>query len=539
MEIERVERVDHHGIVAGVIKDLGLIERIDFLLGRHPDEKITTGEAVAGMIINGLGFTDRPMTLTPQFFENCPLNLLFREGIEANDFNRFKLGRSLDEIYEFGCSTLFADLANKSCEKEGIDRRFGHLDSTTFSLTGQYFEDSDENAIKITHGYSKDHRPDLKQVVLELLVSQEGGVPLIAKAWDGNTSDNEIFNSRSKALVEALKNSEDPVYLIADSKLYSANNAESLKKLPFITRIPETISSVSEKIKESWKNTTEWLGHKGEKKYQEFTLDHYNISQRWIVVYSEAARNRIQITIAKKVEKEKEKIQKELFHLRAERFECLEDAKRELSKKSKKWEYHELDQLNIEEIKKYIGKGRPKVGVSADKVVYQVNAGFRKKEEAINNFIEEGSCYVLGTNIGKNNLSAKEIIDHYSEQQVVERGFRFLKDPLFFTSSLFIKKQSRIEAMLMVMTLALLVYSIAERRLRHILKKNNATLPNQINKQVQNPTLRWVFQLLDGVCRIKTSVNGVVSYIWTGLTELRPKLLKLLGNSVKDIYQIS
>jgi transposase len=71
-----VERLDHLGVVASVIKDLGIVEMVDARLGRHDQEEISTGEAVAGMILNGLGFSDRPLTLTPQFFANKPLDLL-------------------------------------------------------------------------------------------------------------------------------------------------------------------------------------------------------------------------------------------------------------------------------------------------------------------------------------------------------------------------------------------------------------------------------------------------------------------------------
>ncbi len=76
------------------------------------------------------------------------------------------------------------------------------------------------------------------------------------------------------------------------------------------------------------------------------------------------------------------------------------------------------------------------------------------------------ACFVLGTNIGTSELSDAEVIAAYKGQSSVEGGFRFLKDPLFFVSSLFVKKPSRIEGLLMVMTLALLVYSVAQRRLR-------------------------------------------------------------------------
>jgi hypothetical protein len=84
-------------LIVAVIKDLGLIDMID--PRRVPDhqEMITPGEAVAGMILNGLGCAHRPLSLTPRFFASKPLDLLCREGIEAEMFHRFKLGRTLDE----------------------------------------------------------------------------------------------------------------------------------------------------------------------------------------------------------------------------------------------------------------------------------------------------------------------------------------------------------------------------------------------------------------------------------------------------------
>ena len=97
-----VERLDHLGIIAGVIKDLKIIEFIDEKLGIYEGESLSAGETVAGMIINGLGFSNKPMSLTPLFFEHILLPLLFRENVKADDFNRFKLGRILG-----GVSTLW------------------------------------------------------------------------------------------------------------------------------------------------------------------------------------------------------------------------------------------------------------------------------------------------------------------------------------------------------------------------------------------------------------------------------------------------
>src|SRR5216684_5221924 len=95
MESISVERLDHLGVVASVIKDVGIIEMIDARLGLHDQEEITAGEAVAGMILNGLGCANRPLSLTPPFFANKPLDLLFREGMCTEMCNRFQLGRTL------------------------------------------------------------------------------------------------------------------------------------------------------------------------------------------------------------------------------------------------------------------------------------------------------------------------------------------------------------------------------------------------------------------------------------------------------------
>ena len=133
MESLSVERLDHLGIIATVIKDLRLIEMIDARLVPDDQEEITPGEAVAGMILNGLGFANRPLSLTPQFFANKPLDLLLHEGVRAEMFNRFKLGRTLDEVHAYGCDLLLSELALAVCQQERIDLCFNHLDNLTMS----------------------------------------------------------------------------------------------------------------------------------------------------------------------------------------------------------------------------------------------------------------------------------------------------------------------------------------------------------------------------------------------------------------------
>src|SRR6266481_6773556 len=250
---------------------------IDTRLLVHDQEEITAGEAVAGMLLNGLGFSDRPLTLTPQFFANKPLDLLLHEGVRAEMFNRFKLGRTLDEAHAYGCDLLLSELALAVCSQEGIDVRFNHLDTTSFSLTGDYVPESDEHALAITHGYSKDHRPDLKQAVLELMVSQDGGVPLVSKSWDGNASETQIFQERAAALMATLQRAPTPRYLVADAKLYHEDNAANLRQLGFITRIPNTLKLVAQVIGQALRGDT-WHRLDETTRYQRIELCHYGMA---------------------------------------------------------------------------------------------------------------------------------------------------------------------------------------------------------------------------------------------------------------------
>jgi transposase len=91
----------------------------------------------------------------------------------------------------------------------------------------------------------------------------------------------------------------------------------------------------------------------------------------------------------------------------------------------------------------------------------------------------------------------------------------------------------------MVMTLALLVYSVAQRRLRQALARQNATIPNQINQPTNRPTLRWVFQVLEGIERVRLMVDGQVQDLITGLNAVKINILRLFGERVCRVYQLA
>lgn len=534
MEI-KVERLDHLGIIAGVIKDLKIIELIDKNILPDDREEVTTGDSIAAMIINGLGFSNSPMSLIPEFFENKPIDKLLREGIKSEYLNRFKLGRSLDKISEYGCDLLFNQIGYEVCFNEEIDMKFTSLDTTNFSLEGKYLPDMDKKEIKITYGHSKAKRPDLKQVVLELMVSQDGGIPFISKSWSGNTSDNEIFESRAKEIINSAKMSES--YTIADSKLYSKDNAENLKHLKFITRIPGTLKEEN-KVIENLLENNKWIELDKSNFYQCVDLEHYEIEQRWLVVWSQASYERSKETIKNLQEKELLAVNKKIFHLQVERFTSEEESREKLLKITKYLKYNKIKTIEIKRHNKYSSKGKPKKDAIAKEILYQINAELEADQDKIKIINDHKACFVVGTNIPIDKLSNIEVIRAYKNQSTVESGFRFLKEPVFFVSSLFLKKPSRIQGLLMVMSLALLVYSVAQRNLRKQLEIQKETIPNQIKQEIEKPTLRWIFQLLDGINIVEVKINDKIHLSIEGITPLKRKILMFFSNKVQKIYAL-
>lgn len=198
VDFEKLELqpIDHLGLVAGLIQKYDLVKLLNKQLpvSREKGSMVSHGQRVAAMIINGLGFTAKPLYLSPDFFESKPVSRLVGEGVEAEHLNDDALGRTLDAIYEQGCTSLFSDVAFQIASKHHLIGHSAKLDTTSLKLFGEYYEVEETNGKKPLQpalGYSKDHRPDLKQVVMSLMVSGPGSIPLWFEGLDGNSQDKK------------------------------------------------------------------------------------------------------------------------------------------------------------------------------------------------------------------------------------------------------------------------------------------------------------------------------------------------------------
>jgi transposase len=224
-----VKRLDHLGLVAGFCKEIGLVEWVN---ARFPKEShnthISNGQLFVAMLLNGLGFVSRTLHVYPEYFKDIPTEKLLGEGILPQHINDDVLGRSLDSLYAFGVSGLYEELAFKVVAYLGLECKSLNLDATSFHLDGEYHQDVDAKTIHITQGYSRDHRSDLNQVVLNLITENRAGIPLYMKACSGNTQDSKSFKEIITQHMKSLKSAYKNTYLIGDAALYTKETIQAL-----------------------------------------------------------------------------------------------------------------------------------------------------------------------------------------------------------------------------------------------------------------------------------------------------------------------
>jgi len=547
-----IKNLDHLGLVATMIDELEIENSVNSEISSDTNKKVLSyGTLVKAMILNGLGYVNKQLYLTPQFFKDKPLETLFYQTIRAEQINDDALGRTLDAIYNYGVSELYEKIAYKAISNLGLHSSTIHLDSTSFHVDGEYKQQKtptdididieDELQLKpspihITKGYSRDHHPELNQVVLNLIVEHQAGTPLMMKAADGNQIDTQAFTSIVDAHIDSLKAvSDTSLTLIGDAALFTQKGLEAIKekKIDFVSRVPMRLKEAKVLIMNTPSESLISLDENYSFKEQD--IEYADMKQKWILYKSQHATVRESKTLSKNLLQESTKSAKAAKKLMIKPFFCEADATEAFNAFQSKNSHLLITNKSIHQKSKFKGKGRPKPDQEPDYYEYYLNFEIRMHTNTLQQRIEEESGYfILATN--RLGLSAQELLQAYKSQQRVERGFRFLKSPEFLSDSLFLKKPERIEAMLMIMTLCLMVYASLEYKIRKELKTQNKTFPNQLGKPIQNPTARWVFECFFAIhiLYIAQAQKMVV-----GLNDKHQLILELLGVKYLNCYAVS
>jgi transposase len=543
-DVVQVETLDHLGIVAGLVDKLKLVERID---ARVPISKthgaiVTHGQSIKAMIINGLGFTQNPIYLSPTFFEGKDVCALMGEGIEAQHLNDDVHGRTLDAIYEYGTTALLAEMANEISQEfiPATGRQNGHLDTSSLNVCADYavedrYPDDASRPPLPRHGHSKDHRPDLKQLVISLTTSGPAQLPIWYEGLDGNSSDKANFHptlARIKAFRDKLENTPEFLW-VCDSALYSQDKLRH-SALLWLTRAPENLGLVKQLVQAD-ENDYAWQHSQDGYKGVLIGQNDRGLKQRWLLVHSAQAEKRESITLEKRIKKGLEKTEKSAAQLSRQAFGCEQDALRTAKKFEKTLSYHRMN-YHITKVLKYKGRGRPKSTNEPVFSHYKLEAEFEACLDKIRPQRNKLGRFILASNdLDNPDMNEANMLSTYKEQQGVERGFRFIKDPLFHLSGVFLKKPERIDALMMVMTLCLMVYNAGQYQVRKELEVQEESILSQVGKPTKKPTLRWIFQKMGGIHRVH--IPGRDSCL-TGLNEEKEKIIRLFGPEVCRVYQL-
>jgi transposase len=192
----RSQVLDHLGLVAGMFDELGIGDVLDQATQQNPEMRdLTLGEPVKAMVLNGLGCINQALSLVPHFFQNQPTSRLISPRVAPKQLNDDALGRALEPLYASGVTELYSLVAATAAQRLGLAPRFAPFDRTSFHSDGRYNsdEESDEHVIHITRGYRRDQRPDLNQVMLDLIVEHQAGIPVLMKPLSGHSSDVQDF----------------------------------------------------------------------------------------------------------------------------------------------------------------------------------------------------------------------------------------------------------------------------------------------------------------------------------------------------------
>lgn len=542
METYKSETLEHLGLVAGMFDELGIGELVDAVVPQDLEQrKISVGQALKAMVLNGLGFANRRLYLTTRFFQNKPTGRLLGEGVEPEHLNDDALGKALDDLYAYGVSELYMKIAAKAAVRLGISPKVGHMDTTSFHVDGAYNSDDppdeDSRLIHITKGYSRDHRPDLHQVVLKLITENQASLPMMMQPLSGNSSDKATFEHSVHSHIAQLKAAHGLSLMVSDSAGYTRASLEAYQQqgVNWVMSVPSTLKEAKQQLADLDIATMQGLAEGY--RYTPVKSHYAGVFQRWLLIYSEQARERAEKSAARELLRQSEHEHKAFERLCRARFNCPEDAERALASYRKSLKVLTVHEHEVVPHKHFGHAGRPRKD-AVPSISYQLSGAVAAAISQREALIVQRSCFILATNnLDEDALSDGEILQDYKGQAHVERGFRFLKDPMFLAATLFLKKIERIMALLMVMTVCLLVYAALEHRIRKALKQHAAFVPDQKGKPTHRPTARWVFELFLDVHLLSITIGAdTLRTLVLNLQQELQALLVLLGKPYEQLY---
>jgi transposase len=513
----QITQAEHLPLVAAFLERMGLAAVIN---AAAPTEMaVDLGSVVKLMILDTLSGRS-PLYRLERFAASVDTELLLGKQVSPGAFNDTTLGRALDAIYECGAGQLFSQvaLAAAAAFPAEVDLRHLHFDTTSVSVWGEYaVREADEEQdgaerLSVTHGYSKDLRPDLKQFLLQMLCAGRN-VPILGGCADGNASDKTVNNAVLTSLSKHMAKhglGEGAFVYVADAAMVTPGNLAALGGNLFITRLPFTYAEaervVAEAVEEGlWTAGPPAAPSSGTRKAATYRLCEQAVTidervYRAVVVHSSAGDKRRQKKLDRMLTASLAQAAESLKAAGKVEYFCREDAEAAAAKLAGA-RYHACECTVREQL--IYARGRPpKNGArKVAKTRYVIEGVLVERAEEVERLRQVAGCFVLLTNVpteGEMAHTPCEVLAAYKEQHGVERNFAFLKDPLI-VNDLFLKRPERIEALGFILLAALLTWNLMEHVMRGHLRRAGITISGWDRKPTRTPTTFMMTTKFKGV----------------------------------------
>lgn len=554
--------VGHLPVVRAAMDQLGIVDVLNQLLPQHSLSRVSDGECVAVMLLNILSGR-MALFRMDQWLARTDAELLLGEGVDADAFNDTRLALALDHLDEVGTDRVMSEIVQRYLEQEDRPTAYSvHQDTTSFSLYGAYEAEAEPD---VTYGYSKDKRPDLKQLIFGLSLHGAVGLPLVSSVTAGNNSEQAVNRAHLAQLAKLLPES-DEVTVVADCKVVDANTVGRVLGAGFhlVSLVPDTFSLRGQLIDAAWASSPDseaWpelarqpgrLKADPDKVYRGRSVLHPFPVQlrtpdgeptlsvetmRMLVVHSSRLAGKFEAGLPARMEKERTALERFATRRGQKGFDCAGDARAAAEKHKGTLGFHTAEVLvePVVQTLKRPTRGRPVADSSPPtQTIWTVRYDIQVDEEAIEQARRRASCFVLITDWleEEGRWSDADVLDCYRHQHLIENhtGFRWLKSE-GLVAPMFLKKPTRIRAMGLVLVLALMVRNTLQFTLRGQLRERGETLPHPFTKkEVDNLTTEMALEWFAEVVIVHAAFSdGPLTRAAPSLREPAQKILALLN----------
>jgi transposase len=452
-----------------------------------------------------------------------------------------KLGRALDRLFAADRATLQTRIVLAVINGFDLKMEQIHNDTTSVMVRGAY-NGQNAKAVQLKRGHSKERRPDLKQLVYSLCVTADGAVPVHFKAYDGNQTDDGIHLETWNRLRTLLQH---PRFIyVADCKLCTEKNLRTIdaERGFFVTIVPKTRSEVATFTDAvlagdvRWEEILRKRADRDEKAFDviECAVGPYHLREGFTLHWyrSSQKKKRDEHDRDERIERTRERL--ETLDLKRMRGPKTEAAIRKrvdqilAQHHAEEWIAVEIRWDAVERFKA-ITRGKPKADTNFRRIIQQVpRLHVSTNAENIAQSAAMDGIFPLTTNTKEKPVDVFKI---YKYQPRIEKRHALLKSTLE-VAPIWLKKNSRIEALMFLEFVAQMVAALIERELRHKMTEKKIDLLCSLpeGRASKTPTVEQVLRLFENQNKHALyDGDRLIKQFADPLTPVQSKILQLLS----------